>query len=135
MGRVSISISLTSLKPIYRQIEDRVRSLIVAGELNEGEELPSIRSLAQDLRVSVITVKRSYDDLEAEGFLSSVQGKGCYVSVRNKELFREQRMLIVEAKLDEAAAEAKLIGMTLDELKTALTIVFKEEKHGPRAEG
>ncbi len=133
MGKVSISISQNSPKTIYRQIEDRVRSLIVAGELSEGEELPSIRMLAQDLRVSVLTVKRAYDDLEAEGFLTSVQGKGCYVSVRNKELFREQRMRMVEEKLDEAAAEAKLIGMTLEELQTALAIVFEEEKHGTRA--
>jgi GntR family transcriptional regulator len=132
MGKVSISISQSSPKTIYRQIEDRVRSLIVAGELSEGEELPSIRVLAQDLRVSVLTVKRAYDDLEAEGFLTSVQGKGCYVSVRNKELFREQRMRIVEEKLDEAAAEAKLIGMTLKELQTMLAIVFEEEKHGTR---
>ncbi len=132
MGKVSISISQSSPKTIYRQIEDRVRSLIVAGELNEGEELPSIRMLAQDLRVSVLTVKRAYDDLEAEGFLTSVQGKGCYVSVRNKELFREQRMRIVEEKLDEAAADARLIGMTLKELQTMLAIVFEEEKHGKR---
>jgi GntR family transcriptional regulator len=132
MSGVSISISQSSPKPIYRQIEDRIRSLIVAGELNEGGELPSIRVLAQDLRVSVITVKRAYDELEAEGFLTSVQGKGCYVSVRNKELFREQRMRIVEEKLDEAAAEAKLIGMTLDELQTTLAIIFQEEKHGKR---
>ncbi len=135
MGDFSISISQSSLKPIYRQIEDRVRTLIVAGDLKEGEELPSIRALAQDLRVSVITVKRAYDDLEAEGFLTSVQGKGCYVSVRNKELFREQRMRMVEEKLDEAAAEARLIGMTLEDLQTALAIVFKEEKHGKRPEG
>ncbi len=132
MGKVSISISQSSPKTIYRQIEDRVRSLIVAGDLNEGEELPSIRMLAQDLRVSVLTVKRAYDDLEAEGFLTSIQGKGCYVSVRNKELFREQRMRIVEEKLDEAAAEARLIGMTLKDLQTMLAIVFAEEKHGTR---
>ncbi len=132
MGKVNINISQTSPKTIYRQIEDRVRSLIVAGDLHEGEELPSIRVLAQDLRVSVLTVKRAYDDLEAEGFLTSIQGKGCYVSVRNKELFREQRMRIVEEKLDEAAAEAKLIGMTLKDLRTMLDIVFEEEKHGTR---
>jgi GntR family transcriptional regulator len=135
MSHVNISISQSSLKPIYRQITDKLRSLIVAGELNEGEELPSIRTLAQDLRVSVLTVKRAYDDLEAEGFLTSVQGKGCYVSVRNKELFREQRMRIVEEKLDEAAAEAKLIGLTLEELQAMLAIVFEEEKHGTRAQG
>jgi GntR family transcriptional regulator len=132
MGKVSISISQSSLKPIYKQIQDKVRSLIVAGELKDGEELPSIRALAQDLRISVLTVKRAYDDLAAEGFVTSVQGKGCYVSVRNKELFREQRMRIVEEKLDEAAAEARLIGMTLEELQTMLAIVFEEEKHGIR---
>jgi len=135
MGNLSISISQSSPKPIYRQIEDRVRMLIVAGKLSEGEELPSIRSLAEDLRVSVLTVKRAYDDLEAEGFLTTVQGKGCYVSVHNKELFREQRMRIVEEKLDEASAEAKLIGMTLEELQTTLAIIFGEEKHGTRIKG
>jgi GntR family transcriptional regulator len=134
MGKPSIIISQSSPKPIYRQIEDQVKSLIVSGELVEAEELPSIRVLAQDLRVSVITVKRAYDELEAQGFLSLVQGKGCYVSVRNKELFREQRMRMVEEKLDEAVRDARLIGMTLDELVTALTIVFKEEKDG-RPEG
>lgn len=128
MGNIGIIISQTSSTPIYQQIEGRIRSLIVAGELNEGDELPSIRSLAQDLRISVITVKRAYDELVAGGFLTSVQGKGCYVSVRNRELFREQRLRIVEEKLDEAASEAKLIGMTLEELQTTLAIIYEEEK-------
>lgn len=128
MGSINISISQSSPRPIYEQIEDRVRSLIIAGDLNEGDELPSIRALAQDLRVSVITVKRAYDELVAAGFLTSVQGKGCYVSVKNKELFREQRMRIVEEKLDEAATEGKLIGLTLDELQTMLSIIFEEER-------
>lgn len=128
MSSITIIISQTSSTPIYQQIEDRVRSLIVAGDLNEGDELPSIRALAKDLRVSVITVKRAYDELVSAGFLTSVQGKGCYVSVKNKELFREQRMRIVEEKLDEAATEAKHINMTLEELQTMLTIIFEEEK-------
>ena len=128
MSSITIIISQTSSTPIYQQIEDRVRSLIVAGNLNEGDELPSIRALAKDLRVSVITVKRAYDELVSAGFLTSVQGKGCYVSVKNKELFREQRMRIVEEKLDEAATEAKHINMTLEELQTMLTIIFEEEK-------
>jgi GntR family transcriptional regulator len=128
MSDLSIIISQNSSTPIYRQIQDKIRNLIVAGELGEGDELPSIRALAQDLRVSVITVKRAYDDLVAEGFLTSVQGKGCYVSVKNKELFREQRMRIVESKLDEAVTEGKLIGMTLDDLQTMLAIIFEEEK-------
>ncbi len=128
MSNISIIISQTSPRPIYEQIEDRIRSLIVAGELNDGDELPSIRALAQDLRVSVITVKRAYDELVASGFLTSVQGKGCYVSVKNKELFREQRMRIVEEKLDEVATEGKRIGLTLDELQTMLAIIFEEER-------
>ena len=128
MSSITIIISQTSSTPIYQQIEDRVRSLIVAGDLNEGDELPSIRALAKDLRVSVITVKRAYDELVSAGFLTSVQGKGCYVSVKNKELFREQRMRIVEEKLDEAATEAKHINMTLEELQTMITIIFEEEK-------
>ena len=103
--------------------------------LKEGQELPSIRALAQDLRISVITVKRAYDELEAKGFSSSVQGKGCYVSVRNRELFREERIRMVEKKLDEAASDAKLIGMTLEELTTALAIIFAEEKNGNGTQG
>lgn len=130
MGKISVVISQSSQKPIYRQIEDQVRTLIVSGELAEAEALPSIRALAQDLRVSVITVKRAYDDLEADGFLSSVQGKGCYVSVRNKELFREQRARLVEGKLEEAVADARLIGLSLEELVTALTIIYKEDVDG-----
>ncbi len=135
MGRVGISVSLSSQRPIYRQIEDQVKSLIILGELGEGEELPSIRMLAQDLRVSVITVKRAYDELEAQGFTSSVQGKGCYVSVQNKELFREQRARMVEEKLDAAVADAKQIGMTLQELVTTLTIIYGEDTHGSRPRG
>ena len=135
MGSVSISISLSSQKPIYRQIEEQLTTQIVAGVLQEGQELPSIRNLAQDLRISVITVKRAYDELEAKGFSSSVQGKGCYVSVRNREMFREERMRLVEKKLEEAAGDAKLIGMTLEELTTALAIVYGEEKNGNGSKG
>ncbi len=127
---ISIVVSQASEKPIYRQIEERVKSLIVSGQLAEGQELPSIRILARDLRVSVITVKRAYDELEQEGFLTSVQGKGCYVSVRNKEAFREQRLRMIEAKLDEAVADAHLVGMTLEELLTMITILFKEDQDG-----
>jgi len=91
--------------------------------------------LAQDLRISVITVKRAYDELEAKGFSSSVQGKGCYVSVRNREKLREERMRTVEKKLDEAVDDAKLIGMTLEELTTALAIIYGEERNGNGSPG
>lgn len=134
MSGISVVISQTSQRPIYRQIEEQITAQIVAGSLPEGGELPSIRELARDLRVSVITVKRAYDELEADGFLSTVPGKGCYVSIRNRELFREQRLRLIEAKLDEAVAEAKRIGATRDELVTMLTILFPEGGDGARLE-
>jgi GntR family transcriptional regulator len=135
LADVSISISLSSAEPIYRQIEDQVRAQIVSGALPEGAELPSIRALAQDLRVSVITVKRAYDDLEEEGLTTAVPGRGSYVAVRNRALFREQRMRLVEQKLEEAARYAKLIGMTLEELAAALAIVYGEENRGSGTAG
>jgi GntR family transcriptional regulator len=135
MADVSISIALSSAEPIYRQIEDQVRAQIVAGTLAEGAELPSIRALAQDLRVSVITVKRAYDDLEAEGLTTAVPGKGSFVAVRNRALFREQRMRLVEQKLEEAVRDARLVGMTLEELSSALAIVYGEDQRGNGAAG
>lgn len=129
-AKVSISLSLSSDTPIYRQILDRLSTLIVAGQLREGDELPSIRALAQDLRVSVITVKRSYDELEALGLSRSVPGRGCFVSVRNKEIFREQKLRIVQQKLDEAVRDATQIGMSLEELVAMLTILYGDRNDG-----
>lgn len=135
MSGFSVVISQTSQKPIYRQIEEQVVSLIVSGELGEGMELPSIRSLARDLRISVITTKRAYDDLEAEGFVTTVVGKGTYVSVKNKELFRERKLRSIEDKLEEAAEEAKEIGMDLPDLQAALAILYGGKTDGNDPEG
>lgn len=123
---VDIVISNSSSKPIYEQIACQVKDLILSGELQEGQQLPSIRSLANDLRVSAITTKRAYADLEAQGFLESIQGKGCFVSGGNKELLREERIRRVESLLEEALEEARGIAIPTSELHEMLDLLAEE---------
>lgn len=123
-----IIISNSSPDPIYEQITKQLKRQIISGELAEGEALPSIRRLAKELQISVITTKRAYDELEREGFINTVSGKGTYVAVQNKELMKEKKMKIVEEKLAEAVAEAKILGISIDQLKTMLLLLSKEEE-------
>jgi len=125
---MKIIISNSSPDPIYEQISKQIKAQIIAGELAEGAALPSIRRLAQDLLISVITTKRAYDELEREGFLNSVGGKGSFVAVQNQELLREKKMKIVEEKLAQAVDEARIMGIGLDELITMLRLLAKEEE-------
>jgi len=120
---VKIIIANSSPDPIYEQISRQIKAQIISGELAEGAPLPSIRRLAQDLQISVITTKRAYDELEREGFLNTVGGKGTYVAVQNQELLREKKMKIVEEKLAQAVDEAKIMGIGLDELVTMLRLL------------
>lgn len=126
--KVKIIISNASQDPIYEQIARQIRSQIISGELSELDPLPSIRRLAQDLQVSVITTKRAYEELEREGFIDTVGGKGTFVAAQNKEFIREKRMKLVEGKLAEAIAESRAMGLTLPELKEMLTLLFQEEQ-------
>lgn len=123
---MDIIISNTSEEPIYRQIAEQIKAMIVRGELAEGEMLPSIRNLAKELGISVITVKKAYEELEREGYIVSSQGKGTFVAVQNRELLREMRLRVVEEKLEEAAVAAKSLGLSLDEMKEMLEILYKE---------
>ena len=123
---MDIIISNSSGKPIYEQISSQVRAQILSGALETGERLPSIRALADGLGVSVITTKRAYSDLEAEGLVETVQGKGCFVSQQNKALLRERRMRRVEDLMGQAAAEAMNIGLTRDELHDMLDLMVPE---------
>ena len=123
---MKIIISNASPDPIYEQISRQIKAQIISGDLPEGESLPSIRRLAQDLQISVITTKRAYDELEKEGFLDTVGGKGTFVAVQNKELLREKKMKIVEEKLAQAVDEARIMGIGLDELITMLRLLAKE---------
>lgn len=123
---MKIIISNASPDPIYEQISRQIKAQILSGELPEGASLPSIRRLAQDLQISVITTKRAYDELEKEGFLDTVGGKGTFVAVQNKELLREKKMKIVEEKLAQAVDEARIMGIGLDELIAMLRLLAKE---------
>jgi GntR family transcriptional regulator len=121
-----ILIANSSPDPIYEQIVKQLKTQIISGELSEGELLPSIRKLAQDLQISVITSKRAYDELEAEGFIDTVAGKGTFVAVQNAEFLREKRMKVVEEKLAAAVAEAQLMGMGHEQLSEMLRLLCEE---------
>lgn len=113
---MDIILSNSSDKPIYEQISSQIRSQIISGVLAAGERLPSIRALADGLGVSVITTKRAYSDLEAEGLIATVQGKGAFVAETSNELLREQRMRHVEQLVGRAANEAAELGLSRAEL-------------------
>ena len=118
--KMDIQISNASNDPIYLQIKNQIKSAIISGKLKPEEQLPSIRYLAKELRISVITTKRAYDELEIEGFVNSVQGKGSFVSMQNKELIREEQLRKVEASLLDAIKQAELAGLSIDDLKEIL---------------
>ncbi|KYD22683.1 MAG: GntR family transcriptional regulator [Caldibacillus debilis] len=123
---MNIILSNSANEPIYLQIVKQVKEQIIKGELSEGEALPSIRNLAKELKISVITAKRAYDELEKEGFIITIGGKGSFVAPINKEMLRENRIKRIEEKLSEALAEAKLIGLTLEELQEMMKLLDEE---------
>jgi len=125
---MEIVISNSSDKPIYEQIASQIREQVLVGDLVEGEQLPSIRSLATSLRISAITTKRAYQDLEAQGYIHTVPGKGCFVAGDNLELLREERMRLVEASLSRAVSDARTAGVSADELREMLDLLLEEDE-------
>ena len=124
---MEIIIRNTANQPIYEQIYTQLKAQIIAGALLPGEALPSIRALAKDLKISVITTKRAYDELEAEGFLFTVAGKGCFVAEKNLDLIREQQLKELEDHLTAAAGLARSCGATAEELVGMLRVLLEEE--------
>ncbi len=118
-------ITQTSGVPIYQQIADSFRTDILSGKMKEGEYLPSIRGLAKDLRISVITTMKAYEQLEAEGLVTAVQGKGYIINARDADMIREQHMRKVEEGLLQAIASARIAGMTEQELTDTLQMLLK----------
>ena len=114
--------------PIYDQIYSQIKDAIVSGQVAAGEALPSIRALAKDLRISVITTKRAYDELEREGFIDTLPGKGCFVAEKNLDLIREQKLKELEDHLDAAVELAAQCGVSAPELMEMLRILLKEEE-------
>lgn len=121
---MNIIISNASKEPIYEQITKQIKDNIINGILYQGELLPSIRSLAKELKISVITTKRAYEELEREGFIETVPGKGSYVSAQNKEFLKEKKIKSIEEKLSQAIEDSRLIGLTKEELKEMLDILY-----------
>lgn len=117
----------SSDKPIYEQIAAQIRDAVAAGELAAGEQLPSIRALAAQLRISAITTKRAYQDLEAQGYVTTIPGKGCFVAEQNLDLLREERLRRVEASLARAVCDARACGLSDDELREMLDIQLEEK--------
>ena len=114
--------------PIYQQIAEQLRADILAGKLKEGEYLPSIRGLARDLRISVITTMKAYEQLEAEGLVTEAQGKGFYVNAQDSEMLKEQHLRKVEEALLEAIRAAEIARMTEEELLGTLQALLHMEE-------
>jgi GntR family transcriptional regulator len=123
---VRVVISNASSDPIYEQIARQIRVQIFSGELSEGDLLPSIRALARDLQISVITTKRAYEELEREGLLNTVGGKGTFVAAQNPQLLREKKLEAVERKLAEAVDQARLLGVEPEQLSEMLRLLYDE---------
>jgi GntR family transcriptional regulator len=123
---MKILISNSSNEPIYEQICNQIKAMIIKGDIAEGEALPSIRNLAKELHISVITTKRAYEELEKEGFIETVRGKGSFVAGQNKELLREKKLKIIEEKLSEVVEESKFLGLEFEEILEILKILYDE---------
>jgi GntR family transcriptional regulator len=123
---MDIKVSNSTREPIYEQIANQIRKLIINQQLQPGEGLPSIRKLAADLHISVITTKRAYDELENEDFIESVIGKGCFVSRENKEFIKGKKIRMVEDKLTEVIKESRVLNIGLQGLKMMLEVLYRE---------
>ena len=127
---MDIILSNASGAPIYEQIEEQVKSQIMTGELAAGDALPSMRVLAKELKISVITTKRAYEDLERDGFIETVVGKGSFVKGVNNEIMKESMLFAIEEALEKAVDKAVLGKVSLDEMKEMLAIIYEETKNG-----
>ncbi|MFR8873437.1 MAG: GntR family transcriptional regulator [Oscillospiraceae bacterium] len=122
---MKLIISNASGIPIYEQIKQQVKAAILSGELQEEETLPSLRTLAKDLKISVLTVTRAYTELEQEGFVKNIQGRGCFVMGRGSELIQEQLICKVETSLTEAIQAARVANLPSEELHRLLDILLE----------
>ena len=123
---MKIIINNSSQQPIYDQIVERIRGLIINGNLQEHQMLPSVRSLSKELKISALTVKKAYDHLEQEGFVTTVHGKGSFVASTNQELLIEEQRKEVEADLEAAIRKARTSGMEDDEIRELFQLIMED---------
>lgn len=125
--KMNIIITNSSGIPIFEQIENAIKEAIFSNELKEGEMLPSVRSLANDLKISFLTVKRAYDELEKAGFIKTVQGKGSYVSPKNLDLIKEEKLKEIQDYIEKIYEVSKLSNITKEEVSELFKMIFEEE--------
>lgn len=125
---MKLLIDNKSNSPIYDQLYSQIKAQIISGELTEDELLPSIRNLAKDLRISVVTTKRAYEELEKEGFIYTVAGKGCFVAPKNLELLREENLRKIEEHMDEIAGLARLCSLGREEILDMMSFAMEDEQ-------
>ncbi|SFP79915.1 GntR family transcriptional regulator [Salibacterium halotolerans] len=125
---VNILISNSSKEPVYEQVKNQIKQSILKGELKKDDPLPSMRRLAKELHISVITTKRAYEELEREGFITSFVGKGSFVAAQNIGPIQEKRRSVIERRLSDIAEESKNLGISLEELKKMLDMLYEEDE-------
>ena len=124
---MEIVVSNKASRPLYEQIVSQIKTQIMSGELKAGEALPSIRSLAKSLQISILTVQKAYDILQEDGFIETTAGKGCYVSVRNQDFYLEEQQKKIEGGFNDAIEIARMSGIPLDKLISLLTLLYEED--------
>lgn len=124
---MEIIVSNKASKPLYEQIASQIKAAIMSGELSAGEPIPSMRSLAKSLHISVLTVQKAYETLQDEGFIETTAGKGCYVSAQNQDFYLEEQQKKIEEKFVEAIELARSSGIKLDKLINLLTLLYEED--------
>ncbi|MBQ5331134.1 MAG: GntR family transcriptional regulator [Oscillospiraceae bacterium] len=127
---MNINISNAGGEPIYLQISEQIKAMILDGTLKEGDMLPSMRNLAVELRISFMTTKRAYEELERDGFIESYTGKGSFVKAQNMELFREEQLRRIEGLIDDAVQRAKKCGVDKKELREILDLIYGDDING-----
>ena len=127
MNELEIIISSNTSKPIYEQITTQIKAMIMSGDLQTGDPIPSMRSLAKSLHISVITVQRAYDDLQRDGFIETTIGRGSFVSAQNRDFYQEEQQRKAEEHLQEAAEIAKVSSIPIEKLIELLKLFYSEE--------
>lgn len=125
---MEIIISNNANKPIYEQITTQIKAMIMSGELQAGDAIPSMRSLAKSIHISVITVQKAYEDLQRDGFIETTVGRGSFVSARNKEFYQEEQQRIAEEHLQAAANIGRVSNIPLSKLTELLTMFYMEDE-------
>lgn len=124
---MEIIVSNKSSRPLYEQVSSQIKNAIMSGELNAGEAIPSVRSLAKSLQISVLTVQKAYTALQEEGFIETTAGKGCYVSAQNQDFYLEEQQKKIEEKFIEVIEIARESGINLEKLTGLLTLLYQED--------